>query len=223
MDAMKRITFAVISLSFLYSFIGCEDSAPPQEASGSDTGAESAESHSEETPQWAADENKDESGADSQPVRKTEESRVDVQTLERAEYQMALQKHAGKVLLVDFWATWCVPCRISFPHTVELAKEYSDEGLVVLTVACDDEIAEHQIEEFLMKQNATMLINYRAATGSQDETFEGYEIGETGLPHYKIYDRDGKLIKTFFITENSEGIDPEAVENTVKAALESAQ
>ena len=48
-----------------------------------------------------------------------------------------LSDHRGKVVLVNFWATWCVPCRVELPHLERLYKQYAGQGLVVLGVSID--------------------------------------------------------------------------------------
>lgn len=148
-----------------------------------------------------------------------EQPEIAVKSLTQEGYAAVLKKHHGKVILVDFWATWCIPCRKSFPKTVELAEKYQNQEFVVITIACDDETAQEQVEKFLVGQNATRLLNYRAATGSEDETFSGYEIGDTGLPHYKVYGKSGQLLKTFFIDADGTPIDDADVESTLKSAF----
>lgn len=55
---------------------------------------------------------------------------------------VTLSEHAGQVILLDFWATWCAPCREEIPDLVELYEEYRDEGFVVLGVSVDDSVSE---------------------------------------------------------------------------------
>jgi thiol-disulfide isomerase/thioredoxin len=49
-----------------------------------------------------------------------------------------LSAFRGHVLILDFWATWCVPCRVEIPHFVELQKQYGDKGLTVIGVSLDE-------------------------------------------------------------------------------------
>ena len=62
----------------------------------------------------------------------------------------------GKVVLVDFWASWCVPCAESFPALEELHQRYKDRGLVILAVSTDEERA--KMEKFLKKHPVTFAV-----------------------------------------------------------------
>ena len=60
-----------------------------------------------------------------------------------------VEKNQGKVMLIDYWATWCGPCTEKFPHTVELDHKYRDSGLVVVSISVDDPEEKEQVLEFL--------------------------------------------------------------------------
>src|SRR5579862_6547724 len=53
--------------------------------------------------------------------------------------ELSLSKYQGKVVLVNFWATWCDPCRGEIPWLIDFQKKYGDKGLVILGVAMDEE------------------------------------------------------------------------------------
>jgi thiol-disulfide isomerase/thioredoxin len=53
--------------------------------------------------------------------------------------QTTLAEHEGKVVLVNFWATWCAPCRVEIPWLIEFQEKYGPQGFVVVGVAMDDE------------------------------------------------------------------------------------
>ena len=122
--------------------------------------------------------------------------------IDKVGYEAFLVHYPGKVVLVDFWATWCPKCREDFPHTVELDRKHGFEGLVVVSFACDDADKEEEILAFLRAQQATFK-NLRSVAGADEKTFEDFQIAGGALPHYKLYNRQGKLSKTF-------AVDPEA-------------
>jgi thiol-disulfide isomerase/thioredoxin len=122
--------------------------------------------------------------------------------IDKVGYDAFLVHYPGKVVLVDFWATWCPKCREDFPQTVELDRKYGAEGLVVVSFACDDADKDEEILAFLREQQATFK-NLRGVDGANEKTFEEFQIAGGALPHYKLYDRKGKLSKTF-------AVDPEA-------------
>ncbi|RMG36286.1 MAG: TlpA family protein disulfide reductase [Planctomycetota bacterium] len=127
------------------------------------------------------------------------DSGVRARVVRPEQFPEVLAKHKGKVVLVDFWATWCAPCRKSFPHTVAMAEKYADRGLAVITVAFDEPDAYDDVLKFLVEQHATRTENLICAHGGSEESFAGYSIRSGALPHFKVYDRNGKLFASFEI------------------------
>lgn len=121
---------------------------------------------------------------------------VTLQAATPQQYAAMVKTQKGKVVLVDFWATYCKPCREQFPHTVEVYNKYRNRGLAVISMSCDEEENHADALKFLTRNKATFP-NLRAAKGNSDETFEAYGIDSGALPHYKIYDTTGKLRHTF--------------------------
>ncbi len=103
-----------------------------------------------------------------------------------------------KVILVNFWATWCQPCKIEIPWLIEFNQKYGPQGLVILGVAMDDE-GKKAVEPFVQKQQFTVngqpaQMNYPILLGS-DKIADKFG-GLIGLPTSMLYSRDGKKIKT---------------------------
>ncbi|HEV7282081.1 MAG TPA: TlpA disulfide reductase family protein [Pirellulaceae bacterium] len=130
---------------------------------------------------------------------------VTVRTVDMAGLQEVLDEHAGKVVLVDYWATWCGPCTEQFPHTVAKAKELGPRGFAAVSVSFDDPADPEPILEFLREQNAAPVINLVSAHGVSAKSNEEFEIGG-GIPWYRLYDRSGEL-KYVFCDAPEPGVD----------------
>ena len=122
--------------------------------------------------------------------------KISVELGDRTVYDQLLEKHRGKVILVDFWALWCGPCVKQFPHTVEMHHKYAEKGLAVISVSVDDPDARESVHEFLTKHGAA-FDNLLSRSGASDEAFTAFEIQSGAVPHYKLYDRKGKVRKQF--------------------------
>jgi thiol-disulfide isomerase/thioredoxin len=99
--------------------------------------------------------------------------------------KLDLADYRGKVILLDFWATWCGPCRIEIPGFVKLQERYRDQGLVVIGVSVDDSV--EPVREFYREFN----MNYPVVMGESRIT-ELYG-GIVGLPTTFIIGRDGRI------------------------------
>ena len=146
---------------------------------------------------------------------------VTLQAVSPKQYEAIIQKHKGKVVLVDFWATWCVPCLQGYPKTLDLARELKDDGLVVISVSMDepDEETREQVLEFLKRQKST-IPNLISSLGGESEAMEAFDIDGGSLPHYRIYDRSGRLVKKIGVDlDNPSDKLHEQVEVAVREAL----
>jgi peroxiredoxin len=102
-----------------------------------------------------------------------------------------LSDYRGKAVLLNFWATWCEPCKIEMPWFVEMQKEYGAQGLQVLGVAMDD-ASPKDISEFAKQ----MGVNYPIVVG-KDSVGDAYG-GVQFLPATFYVGRDGKVVDKVF-------------------------
>lgn len=108
-------------------------------------------------------------------------------TLEDANgQQLKLSDLRGKVVLLNFWATWCVPCKIEIPWFVEMEREFKDQGFAVVGVSMDED-GWDAVKPFM----ADMKVNYRMVLGTE-EMAQLYG-GVQSLPTTFILDRNGKV------------------------------
>jgi thiol-disulfide isomerase/thioredoxin len=137
------------------------------------------------------------------------------------EYRALIESHRGRVILVDFWATWCTPCQIQFPHTVALARELGPKGLSVLTVSFDAVSDRVQALDFLEKTHAraAQLVHRLSRHGPTAESFDAFGLVAGSIPEYHLFDRDGRLVKRFAIDPTTDPFTLEDIDAAVKALL----
>ena len=120
---------------------------------------------------------------------------------------MSLSSLKGKAVLLNFWATWCEPCKIEMPWLVELQKKYGPEGLQVIGVAMDD-AGVKTIAAFAHK----MGVNYPILQGT--EAVADLYGGLDGLPTTFFLDRSGKVV------DQALGLESESLmEDAIKKSL----
>lgn len=100
---------------------------------------------------------------------------------------VALSDYKGQVILLDFWATWCAPCRIEIPGFIELYDQYGPDGFVVIGFDVDDPIP--AIRSFA----AELEMDYPVLVGAdRDDVMDAYGP-PVGFPTSFIIDREGKI------------------------------
>lgn len=103
---------------------------------------------------------------------------------------VSLSQFRGKVVILDFWATWCPPCRMEIPHFVELERDYRSKGLAVVGISLDQGGA--QVVRPFAEQNG---INYTMLVNGQP--LAGLYGGITGIPTTFVLDKQGRVAKAF--------------------------
>jgi thiol-disulfide isomerase/thioredoxin len=117
--------------------------------------------------------------------------------LDEAAFQQVLQAHKGKVVLFDFWATWCEPCRVELPLLVRLEAKYRSRGLKLITISCDEPEQEAEAAKFL-QQHQVPPPAYIKRVKNDDKFIESVDAQWSGaLPALFLYDRQGRKVKSY--------------------------
>jgi peroxiredoxin len=124
---------------------------------------------------------------------------------------VSLHQYRGKVVLLDFWATWCLPCRHSIPELVELQDKYRDKGLVVIGISVDDplQVNNNYISAFMEKYR----VNYTILRADQKTTVRYFGNGSYAIPTTFFINRDGMIVN------KGMGFIPGAVEKSLTKIL----
>jgi len=98
----------------------------------------------------------------------------------------------GQVMVVNFWATWCPPCRKEMPAFIELQEKYGGQGLQFVGIALDDAA---KVEDFI----DTIGVDYPILIGQDDATLVSDAYGNRlgALPYTAVIDRAGSIVKTY--------------------------
>lgn len=102
-------------------------------------------------------------------------------------FQRLLETFHGQVVYLDFWASWCIPCRESFPWMNEMQLKYQDSGLKIITVNLDAE--RENAEDFLAQYPAEFDVLF----DPKGQVARYYDL--PGMPSSMVFNREGKLIE----------------------------
>lgn len=135
--------------------------------------------------------------ADQKPDPKTFKAAPDVTFKDLNGKEVSLASLKGKVVVVNFWATWCEPCQIEIPWMIDFQKKFADKQFTIVGAAMDDEgasiVAPFVAKEKFDVDGEKMLINYPIVLGNDDI---GSKFGGIlGLPTSFVITRDGKISK----------------------------
>jgi thiol-disulfide isomerase/thioredoxin len=209
---MNKLRFKSSAASYLSAILltgatftaACDSAAPPRTVGDS---ANSASAPRAQKPVSARDQKAIESA-----------SNVQITKLDGGAFK--LSDYRGKVLVVDFWATYCPPCVRQVPQLAELSKKYRDKGLEVIGLTADDRADQEQVVEFLKKAGADYIVGYdnqwlssAFLKGTEDET------GQHPIPQLFVISREGRVVEHIIGEDPRRGI--EGVEQVVSQQLSS--
>ena len=120
--------------------------------------------------------------------------------------KLSLADYKGKVVLLDFWATWCAPCLEEIPHFIDMQQRLGPQGFQVIGISMDD--GPKPVQQFYEEHK----LNYPVAVG--DSKLADSYGGVLGLPVTFVINRDGQIRKKFV-----GATDPAVIEQEVVAAL----
>jgi thiol-disulfide isomerase/thioredoxin len=123
--------------------------------------------------------------------------------------EFSLQEHKGQVVLLDFWASWCGPCRHSFPWMNQMEAKYAEQGLKIIAISLDAK--KESTTRFLKKYPANFTIGQDLEGAVADQ----YKVSV--MPTSYIIDRDGVIQETHFGFRDKDKAKLEAV---IKAQLQ---
>ncbi len=101
---------------------------------------------------------------------------------------VSLSDYAGKVVLLNFWATWCQPCQVEMPQLDKLQRELGDKGLVVLAISTDDARSASTVKPLVKRNGYT----FRVLLDKETKVVSMYNPAKT-LPYSVLVDREGRI------------------------------
>ncbi len=106
-------------------------------------------------------------------------------TIGSADTEFSVENYKGKIVYVDFWASWCIPCRASFPFMQEMSEKYGD-SLVIAAINVDESRADADqfLEEF--------TVNFDIVYDPKGALAESFDV--KGMPTSYLFDREGNLL-----------------------------
>jgi peroxiredoxin len=104
--------------------------------------------------------------------------------------EVTLSQYQGKVVVMQFWATWCGPCKVEMPHLQKIYTDLKDKGFVVLSVSSDDARTASQVKPFISK----MKYSFPVLLDKESTVVGAYNPSKT-LPYLVIIDKNGDVVQ----------------------------
>ena len=125
--------------------------------------------------------------------------------------QDVIKENKGKVIYIDLWASWCLPCRVAMPYSNKLREKYNEKDIVFVYLSIDKDFdkwkSANTKESLEFYKNSYLIVN-------QESSAEYKKLGIQTIPRYLLYDKNGKLILL-----NAPGPDAESIEKTLENIL----
>jgi thiol-disulfide isomerase/thioredoxin len=121
---------------------------------------------------------------------------MSIATISAKDLPRVIASKKGKVVVINFWATWCGPCKKEFPSLVQLAQKYKGK-LELITIACDEQKDIKKAEAFLAGQkalNSGAFLNKDAQIVEEYLKFLDPKATDAGIPRTYIFNTKGKLV-----------------------------
>lgn len=144
---------------------------------------------------------------------------TDFLPLDERSYRQMVAAHHGQVLLVDFWATWCAPCREELPKLVSMSDGYRSKGVALVTVSCNDPEQKPQALSYIRQKGAPGPYYIRQV--DDDDAFAAaidprWGKASGALPALFLYSRNGRQAQSF-VGDTSMKVIQTAIERALAA------
>ena len=122
------------------------------------------------------------------------QGKAEAQSVDGGAVKKAIEENKGKVVLVNYWATWCAPCVAEFPDLIKLQNDHAARGLVVLGISFDDPEDKAEVNAFMAKHKVPFSV-YVRKSGSVDKFANAFDRKWGGsIPVTYVYDKTGKKV-----------------------------
>jgi thiol-disulfide isomerase/thioredoxin len=133
----------------------------------------------------------------SKPLESAEPISVSVAEIDAPGFEQLRARNRGRALLINFWATWCEPCREEFPELVRVDRAYRDRGLFLAAISVDGPRSAQAIPTFLRSYHAGFAA-YHQEPGSLGAVADSINpFWDGGIPASFLYDQQGKLVASW--------------------------